>query len=37
MERFKFDFVEVIMEVEFEIEIVFEKNIGRSRRREGFF
>ncbi|AMM53253.1 class I SAM-dependent rRNA methyltransferase [Pyrococcus kukulkanii] len=35
MERFKLDVAEAIMEVEPEIETVFEKNTGRSRRREG--
>ncbi|AFK22001.1 class I SAM-dependent rRNA methyltransferase [Pyrococcus sp. ST04] len=35
MERFKMDVAEAIMEVEPEIETVFEKNTGRSRRREG--
>jgi len=35
MERFKFDLAEAIMEAEPEIKTVFEKNTGRSRRREG--
>ncbi len=35
MERFKLDVAEAIMEAEPEIETVFEKNTGRSRRREG--
>ncbi|WP_297436163.1 class I SAM-dependent rRNA methyltransferase [Thermococcus sp.] len=35
MEKFKLDLAEAIMEVEPEIETVFEKNTGRSRRREG--
>lgn len=35
MERFKLDVAEAIMEVEPGIETVFEKNTGRSRRREG--
>lgn len=35
MERFKLDVAEAILEVEPEIETVFEKNTGRSRRREG--
>ncbi|AAL80375.1 class I SAM-dependent rRNA methyltransferase [Pyrococcus furiosus DSM 3638] len=35
MERFKLEVAEAIMEVEPEIETVFEKNTGRSRRREG--
>ncbi len=35
MERFKFDVAEAIMDAEPEIETVFEKNTGRSRRREG--
>ncbi len=35
MERFKLDVAEVVMEVERGIETVFEKNTGRSRRREG--
>ncbi len=35
MERFKLDLAEAIMEAEPEIETVFEKNTGRSRRREG--
>ncbi|ADT84641.1 class I SAM-dependent rRNA methyltransferase [Thermococcus barophilus] len=35
MERFKLDVAEAIMEVEPDIETVFEKNTGRSRRREG--
>ena len=35
MERFKLDLAEAVMEVEPGIETVFEKNTGRSRRREG--
>lgn len=35
MERFKLEVAEAIMEVEPEIETVFEKSTGRSRRREG--
>ena len=35
MERFKLTVAEAIMEAEPEIETVFEKNTGRSRRREG--
>ncbi|NPA48018.1 MAG: class I SAM-dependent rRNA methyltransferase [Thermococci archaeon] len=35
MERFKLDVAEAIMEVEKGVETVFEKNTGRSRRREG--
>ncbi|AEH25000.1 class I SAM-dependent rRNA methyltransferase [Pyrococcus yayanosii] len=35
MERFKMDVAEAIMEIEPGIETVFEKNTGRSRRREG--
>ena len=35
MERFKMDVAEAILEVEPEIETIFEKNTGRSRRREG--
>jgi len=35
MERFKLDVAEAILEVEREVETVFEKNTGRSRRREG--
>ena len=35
MEKFKMDVAEAILEIEPEIETVFEKNTGRSRRREG--
>ncbi|WP_456366154.1 class I SAM-dependent rRNA methyltransferase [Thermococcus sp.] len=35
MERFKLDLAEAVMEAEPGIETVFEKNTGRSRRREG--
>jgi len=35
MERFKLDVAEAILEVEPEIETIFEKNTGRARRREG--
>jgi len=35
MERFKLDLAEAVMEAEPEVETVFEKNTGRSRRREG--
>ncbi len=35
MERFKLDVAEAVLNVEKEIETVFEKNTGRSRRREG--